>query len=282
MGSRFEQRRCIIQYLTKRSLGWAVVILLLGVELTWAETKPTDQHEVFTSRLLPELAGLFVVATIMESALATLFNWRLYREFFNGRAVKTLVMIGFGYSIVNAFQYDIVARIIGIAGGNAASNICSGILSALVLAGGSAAVFELFKRLGLRPPVDPTQPQPQPAADKAWVSVRIVPLGPLDPVSVHFEKVDKPTQAQCDAPPLASVLAKKTFRERLANVFMTDPLRFPPAGGRSVEAEAVYRITVKARRRVIVNNEPRNEDLAEEVFIGRFAGRAIIDFVCRL
>jgi hypothetical protein len=271
-----------MQCLTKRSLGLAGAFWLLGVNVALADPTAAGLPEVLTSRLLPELAGLFVVATVMESALTTLFNWRLYREFFNGRAVKTLVMIGVGYSIVNAFQYDVVARIIGFAGGKAEPTISSGILSALVLAGGSAAVFELFKRLGLRPPVDPTQPQPQPTADKAWVSVRIVPLGPLDPVSVYFEKVDKPTQAQSDAPPLASVLAKKTFRERLANVFMTDPLRFPPAGGRSVEAGAVYRITVKARRRVIVNNEPLDKDLAEEVFTGRFAGRAIIDFVHKI
>lgn len=59
------------------------------------------------SVLLPSLVGVFVVATLMESALTTLFQWRLYLEFFNGRAVKTLIMIAVGYAVVSQFSYDI-------------------------------------------------------------------------------------------------------------------------------------------------------------------------------
>lgn len=254
----------------------AVLLLMVAPTQAFAQVAP-GLPAPLADRLISELVGLLLVATIMESALSTLFNWRLYREFFNGRSVKTVVMIGFGFAVVKTFEYDIFQRIVTFAGGRGETGFWSSILSALVLAGGSAAIFELFKALGLRAPIDPTAERPQPPQDKAWFSVRVVPKRVIGPVRIHVEKVAAPTQAEQDTPAIAGVLTRRKFRERFKGVFLADPMRFPSYGGRTVEAGQVQRIVATGRRRREANDGV--EDFSEEIFVGQFAGRAIIDFV---
>ena len=128
--------------------------------------------------LTGQLMGLFVVATVMESALTTIFTWRLYREFFNGRAMKTLVMIGFGFAVVKGFDYDIFHDVVIVSRGKGDSNWLSIALSSLVLAGGSAAINKLFQTLGLRAPNEAPDAAPKPEHDKAWISVRVLGVAP--------------------------------------------------------------------------------------------------------
>lgn len=269
---------------SKRTLFTAAVALTatatIGTAAVLAATPEiaTDVKPV-VEKLVPELAGLFVVATVMESALTTLFTWRLYREFFNGRAVKTVVMFAFGLAVVQVFDYDIFHRIIIASGGTGDPGTISAILSALVLAGGSAAVNELFKRLGLRSPLPAPEDTPKPGQGKAWVSVRIVPAKTIvGDLGIHIDALAAPTEDEKAIPPLAGVLAKRTIVERFKSVFSTDPLRFPPSGGRTVDAGAtVYRIVVTGRRKS--GDGGILESFAEEIHLGRFAERAIIDLV---
>lgn len=101
---------------------WRFIALLATIAVVLANPALGDTgdngrtNELF-GKLLGELTGLFVVATVMESALALLFQWRLYREFFNGRAVKTVVMVAVGYAVATQFNYDIFDRIVRLAGG---------------------------------------------------------------------------------------------------------------------------------------------------------------------
>ncbi|GMV28831.1 MAG: hypothetical protein AMXMBFR59_09560 [Rhodanobacteraceae bacterium] len=228
----------------------------------------------FIEQLLPQLLGLFVVATVLESALALLFQWRLYREFFNGRAVKTLVMIAAGYAVVRGFDYDIFARIAEHASGHAGtSKAFSQFLSACVLAGGSAAVYELFKTLGLRPPVDPERDKPKPDVTKAWVSVKIVRKDTQGEIRLHLVREPVPGAGSDEVPTAlaATVGAPRTVLQRLFGVFFADPLRFPNYGGWTVDAGtpyAIYATDAAGNRHVI--------------YRGCFAGRAIVDFVATL
>lgn len=235
---------------------------------------------VLVGELTRELAGLFVVATVLESALATLFNWRLYREFFNGRAVKTVVMVAFGYAIVALFDYDVVYRIIDAAGGQGADRSVSRFLSAMVLAGGSAAVYQLFRALGLRPPVEPAEARAQPPQDKAWISVRVIRRTAVGPVSIHVDVVAKPTDAQLDKPAIVGMIADSIdIAVRLKAMFFADPTRFPAYGGHAVDAgDTVYRIVVSGKREAAAAGDPP-EPFSENVYVGRFANRAIVDFV---
>jgi hypothetical protein len=227
-----------------------------------------------------KLVGLFVVATLMESALAAIFNWRLYREFFNGRAVKTLVMAVVGYAVVVTFNYDIFQQIVVLSGGVGAGDGVSRLLSALVLAGGSAAVYEVFKALGLRPPVEPEAAR-KPPEDKAWVSVRIVRKRAVGEVTVHFDTLADPALAVSAAPALVGVIGdRRSLWQRLRSLFFADPARVPMYGGRTVEAGArVYRVSLSYMLPAEDADAPP-VPVSQTIYTGRFGGRAIIDFVC--
>lgn len=228
----------------------------------------------FIEELLPQLLGLFVVATVLESALALLFQWRLYREFFNGHAVKTLVMIAAGYAVVRGFDYDVFARIAEHASGHAGtSKALSQFLSACVLAGGSAAVYELFKTLGLRPPAEPEKDKPKPDETKAWVSVKVVRKDARGEIRLHLVPVPVPDaeKDKLSTALAATVGARRTVLQRLIGIFLADPLRFPNYGGWTVDAGTLYEIyaTDTAGNRHVI-------------YRGCFAGRAIVDFVATL
>lgn len=249
-----------------------------AVAETGAPATPAGAGSDTMAALAGELFKLLVVATVMESALTTLFNWRLYQEFFNGRAIKTLVMVAFGYAVVTAFGFDIFHTVLRLAGSAAPASGLSQLLSALILAGGSAAVYELFQRLGLRAPIPAPEPGPQPADDKAWVSVRIVPRRAVGSLKVHIDKVALPSDDQLARPALAGCVARPTFAERLQRVFFANPMRLPAYGGRTIDTTGVYRIAVSGRRAITVGSR-QTEDFQEEVYVGRFAGRAIVDLV---
>jgi hypothetical protein len=262
---------------------WAVIAIGISVALPahagGADTPAAaGLGEVLTGELTKQLIGLFVVATLLESALTTLFAWRVYRELFNGRAVKTLVMVGMGYAIVRTFHYDVMASIITGAGGKGDEGQgLSRLLSALVLAGGSAAVNQLFTALGLRPPVSPeTSPSQRiPASKQAWVSVRIIRDKAMGEVEIGWSVVQNPSDEQKNAPAIAGVVGQtRGFRARLGELFFADPLRWPSYGGHTVNAdETVYRIVAIARLR------DEAAPVTRDIHVDRFADRAIVDFV---
>ncbi len=266
---------------------FGVMAALLSASPVWAVPTTIEQTPELFGKLVGELVGLFVVATLMESAMALIFQWRLYREFFNGRAVKTVVMIAMGYAVVAQFDYDVFDRVVRIVRpGSVIGDIDDGglseFLSACVLAGGSAAVNELFKALGLRPPADPEQHKPKPPDDRAWVSVKVIRQDAVGDIRIHLVKV-VPPDLELDKPAtseLAGVVSgRKTFAERLRNVFLSDFERLPSYGGLTVETGQVYRIYAEAVPKSDLSALP--VPVVREIYRGRFAGRAIVDLVYR-
>lgn len=262
---------------------WLSIVLFVSIAALSASSASaatqSDTSGVQFGDLLAQLTGLFVVATIMESALALIFQWRLYREFFDGRAVKTVVMVAVGFAVVTQFNYDIFDRIVRLAGGDGGDPALSKFLSALVLAGGSAAVFELFKALGLRAPVDPDQDKPKPPSDRAWVSVRIIRKEAIGDIKVHIVEFDPPVPAVGLLPTqLAGVIGhQRTVFARLKGVFFADPLRLPPYGGLSVRLDKDYLVYAEAIP--ASDQEVAPKPVSREIYRGRFAGRAVIDLV---
>jgi hypothetical protein len=256
----------------------AAVAVLAGAAARAAEPAAPAPPPAEVARLASELVGLFVVATVMESALTTLFNWRLYLEFFNGRAVKTLVMFGFGWAVVTTFDYDVFHRILVSLGASGETGPLSRSLSALVLSGGSVTVYQLFKMLGLRPPAEPAAAVAKPPADKAWISVRVVRSRAVGDVAILVEAVTNPTPEMLAAVPLAGIVRDRSFGQRLRAVFLAEPLRWPPSGGHAVPIDTVHRVAVRATLR----NEGdggATTTVERTLHLGRFAGGAVLDFV---
>ena len=125
----------------------AIAAAIFGLAPTHAVAQGALDAPPKSGEMLTVLLGLFVVATVLESALATLFQWRPFRELFNGKAVKTVIMTAAGLIVVVGFDYDVFATLMGKAGAVGESGPASVGLSALILAGGSAAVNKLFQNL---------------------------------------------------------------------------------------------------------------------------------------
>ena len=149
-------------------------------------------------KLLIELLALLVVVTVLESAMSTIFQWRVYRMIFNARAVKTIVMVTAGWAVATYFDYDVFSRILALTGVDPApvgsdglalrSGWFSKFMSALVLAGGSAGINNLLKSFGFRSPVAEESAAPPLKEDEAWISITVRRARAVGAVHVHVDE----------------------------------------------------------------------------------------------
>ncbi len=132
------------------------------------------------------LIVLFVLAAILESALAWFFNLSFVAAFFNGRNIKPMISGVFALAVTFGFQSVLLIGLFANYGydtaGADAHFLCR-LIESLVLAGGSAGVNRLLRNLGIRPvdPVAERNPVPQPL--DAWIAVehrRVDASGPVD------------------------------------------------------------------------------------------------------
>ena len=108
---------------------------------------------------LAEILALFLVLSIVfESALTPVFNWRVFARKFDGKGVKTPVIVILAFVVFWRYDLDIIKDILNafkLNNSEAYSTSIGGqFLTALLIAGGSDGVFRIFSRLGLRNPAD--------------------------------------------------------------------------------------------------------------------------------
>lgn len=198
----------------------------------------------FSDQAYPEafkaLFLLLAVATVLESALAILFNWRPFVETFNARAVRPVVSLVASLFLVFQFNLDIVTGLAKLISAQVPPLDETGkILTAMVLAGGSAAVNHLMVSLGFRQLRTPESTTPKPPAGKGWISVSIVRTGKITgPVAVCIG-VDSGTGV-----PTVASLEQSThtgFR-----YFLRDRGRFPAWGGYAMKTGDNVTVKVSA------------------------------------
>ena len=171
---------------------------------------------------------LLVLAIVLESALAILFNWRPFVETFNSRAVKPLVSLAFALALVYMFQIDLVTSLAKLISPNVPALDNTGRnLTAMVIAGGSAAVNNLMVGLGFRQQRTPETVAPTPPANKGWISVSIVRTDKIKgPVTVAIGV------ANGNQVPVVASLDRTT--KPAYRYFFRDRGRFPGSGGYAV------------------------------------------------
>ena len=92
----------------------AAAVTLLAAVPALAEGQPpaaawvTLGDSEFYNTSLRALVILFVLAILIKSALAVIFNWRLYLALFHDRGVKTPIMIAVSAVVVWTFNIDVV------------------------------------------------------------------------------------------------------------------------------------------------------------------------------
>lgn len=261
-------------------LGVGALALLVNPALadSQAPRSPSDWD-----KLSGVLLQLLAVVLVVESALAALFQWRVYRMAFNARALKTPIMFAVGLLIVLLAGYDPMDQVLRAVTGTATTSgwgritLTSG-LSAMIIAGGSAGIFALLKRLGLRAPENAAEQEMQSklGSDQAWLSIRAIGAPDGEPIQIGIQELTAPDTEQkayffdhAEQPPLAGTIDSRGWWERATSSFTADAQRFPSYGGRKVTAGKHYRITATWQ----------NGDgmVSVGVFRGQFASRAVID-----
>jgi len=220
-----------------------------------------EQSQIFKTALL-----LFMLAVVLESALALVFNWRPFIETFNSRAVRPIISFAVAYLFVEIYDLDLVTTIVNTSvSGVRLSGTTGRVLTAMVLAGGSAAVNNVLVGLGFRQKRTAETLTPKPPPDKGWIAVRIIRQTVVGPVDVF---IGPPPTAPATHPPIATVI-HGTSNPRW-RYFLNDRGRFPGSGGYTVKAGDEVRVDV-------VGIDQAGKPVEKKWGPHKIAGDAIID-----
>lgn len=244
--------------------------LLLGASDVLAQA-PETLSDV-SGQLAPlavHLGRLLVVATILESALAIVFQWRVFRTLFNARAVKAPITVLAALVVVSTGPYDPFQDILKEARATTAvnGNWATCLMSAFILAGGTAGVNRLLRALGFRAASDDVS-LPVPRSDEeAWISVT-VRSGTSARLTKSVQVLIEPLpESSPQGSTLVAILDTRSRWRAAADAMLARSNRYPPSGGYVVRASQDYVISVHPD-----GSEPT------ELFKGRFAPRAVVDF----
>lgn len=229
-------RRC--SALTNLSAGLPPVTSLLlpavllavttpGIRAQDAQTQPTlTAHDVYTLSF-QALFTLFILAVLLESGLAIIFNWKLFVSTFDAKATKPLIAAIVASLFVFLYQLDIVTRLVNnYLDKKYPISLAGELLTALVIAGGSAGVNRLLQALGFRSVQTESQPVPKVPPTVAWISVTLKRVKAEGMVNVlarpdgNFSLI-----GTISGPGLASPLLR---------FFLQDRARFPGSGGHTL------------------------------------------------
>jgi len=143
--------------------------LSINIEPKANDFSPKANQDIFKAVFL-----LFLLAVVLESALAVIFSWRPFVETFNARAVRPLISFIVAYLFVETFNLDLMTSIVNSAtNASLVPGLPGQVLTALVLAGGSAGVNNLLVALGFRQKRTPETATPKPPPTQAWIAIRL-------------------------------------------------------------------------------------------------------------
>jgi hypothetical protein len=200
---------------------------------------PTLTSAAIYEKSFKALFILFIIATLIESGLAVIFNWRPFIQLFDMRGVKTIVSVLFAWFFVSYFQLDIVTRLANLYLDENYLSFFPGIfLTALILAGGSSGVNKLLVGLGFRSIKTLEQVTPKPRPNEAWISVRLNRVLAKGPVLVFVGPPGGPLA-------IAGTITGSSRSGGLTGFFLRDYGRFPTTGGYSLIPRTLYEIELR-------------------------------------
>jgi hypothetical protein len=180
---------------------------------------------------------LFILAVLVENGLALIFRWRPFLDYFDSRTVNALFAFGFSLFFVYLFNLDVSTTLVNTySGTNHPVNWPGLVLTALIIAGGSAGINRIFQALGFRPVGSQDQPVPTPPRTEAWIAVTLIRDQAVGPVSVLI--------GQPGAPAVAGTISGTTRGRAWWRWLLRNKGRFPPSGGHSVPPGGPYEVTL--------------------------------------
>ncbi|MEP2734520.1 hypothetical protein [Tateyamaria sp.] len=117
---------------------------------------PSNEDAVY-ARIGVVLFSLLIITIVVEVAMTSLFRNRFFSSHFDDiPGIKTLVSFGSSLIVVIAFELDffgeLIAAVQNAEYGNGLPVFVSYAFTALIIAGGSGTVYEIYTRIGIRVP----------------------------------------------------------------------------------------------------------------------------------
>lgn len=123
-------------------------------------TEPDVQNGPYGGRTaIAKVLFLFLVLSLVfESAMSAIFDWRVFIRYFEGRGVKTPLLVAIAFLMCVQYDLDIVHDLLVALGETGTGATTAGqFFTALLIAGGSGGIFRIFSRLGIRSPEERDQ-----------------------------------------------------------------------------------------------------------------------------
>lgn len=223
----------------------------------------------------------FVLAVLLESAFELLFNWRLFQEFFVGKAWRTPIMFAVSLWLVHSFKFDLMATLFdAYRGVTKMTEASSGswltqAVTAMILGGGSVGVNRILVNLKFRDDIPKVEAERSKLLSKqAYISVLVVG----GPTGAQYEVDLKELSDDPNTPMTLGVLRPRSA-SRIKEIMFPSSLRLPRSGGRLVSTEKVYRIGVKDLATEKFYDMAGAPKAFDELPLMRFAPGAVVDFV---
>jgi len=213
------------------------------IEVSVRPRAPTLNSPMIYDASFKALFVLFILAVLVENGLALVFRWRPYLDFLDTRTTNAFVAFVFSLILVRLFNLDIASQLIGVYTGAKPLDLKDwmgwpgSILTAMIIAGGSAGVNRVFQSFGFRPTSAQEAPPPPHLADnQAWVSVTLLRDQAVGSADVLIK----------DA--VAGTISGTSSKQRFLRYFIRDKGRFPPSGGYTVTPGPDYTIGLQASK----------------------------------
>jgi hypothetical protein len=191
------------------------------------QVQPTLTSGDLFSPSFKALFVLFILAVILESGLAIIFNWKLFFTIFDTRATKPLVAILVACIFVFLYKLDITTALVNLyTGATYPLNVGGQLLTALVIAGGSSGVNRMLQALGFRSVQEEPPPPIKPPATVAWLAVVLRRSNAVGTVNVL---AGDPANMK-----LVGTINGLALAGRIRRFFLKDESRFPPSGGHTL------------------------------------------------
>lgn len=223
----------------------------------------------------------FVLAVLLESAFELLFNWRLFQEFFVGKAWRTPIMFGVSLLLIRSFNFDLMATLFDAYSGvtkartAGAGSLLTESVTAMILSGGSVGINRILVNLKFRDPVPKIEAERASFSGKqAYISVLIAGARPGKQYEVVLTELpDNP------AIPMTLGVLRPRGPGRIKDIMFPSSLRLPRSGGRMVSTEMNYRLAVKELGTETCYDMSGAPLALANMPEMRFAPGAIVDFV---
>jgi hypothetical protein len=139
-------------------IGTIPVFAAQGTPKVTAETKQDADTTIGNTEDISSVLLVFLVLSVVfEVALTPLFNWRVFMAHCEGKGYKTPITVGLAFVVFWAYKLDIVSMLLTAMNKPRDISLGGQILTALLIAGGSSGVFQIFTKLKIRMEPDERQ-----------------------------------------------------------------------------------------------------------------------------